>query len=160
MRSTRDSRGATVLITNHVLAGTLIGLRATSVPAALGVGLGSHFVMDAVPHWGVEAHDEYLRVAKVDGLTGLAVSAVVLAAAPPVDRIRVAAGIFGACFPDTNQVSAHFFGRTFHPAWFDRFHGVIQTEHGWLRQEVIVAGALAVVVGAAVAARRDGQHEV
>lgn len=145
-----------MLITNHVLAGTLVGVRAPSLPLALGLGLASHFAMDTVPHWGVDDQDEYLRVARIDGLTGLGVSAAVLAAAPAADRVRIAGGIFGACFPDTNQVSAHFFGRTFHPAWFDGFHNVIQTEHGWLRQEVIVAGALSVVVVAALVNRRRG----
>lgn len=143
-----------MLITNHVLAGTLIGVRAPSVPAALVVGLTSHLAMDAMPHWGVQDDTEYLRVARVDGLTGLAVSAVALTAVPPEDRLSVAAAIFGACFPDTNQVSAHFFGRTFHPAWFDEFHTAIQTEHGWLRQEVIVAGVLAVATVAVLVSRR------
>jgi hypothetical protein len=145
-----------VLITNHVLAGALVGLRTPSWPVALGVGLLSHFVMDAVPHWGVQDEEVYVRVARVDGLTGLAVSAVVLAAAPGEDRMRVAGGIFGACFPDTDQVSAHFFDRTFHPEWFSRLHIGIQTEHAWLRQEVLLASALAAVAGAALLARRAG----
>lgn len=131
-----------MLITNHVLAGGIIAARTESVRAALALGFASHFAMDAIPHWGVDDDAEYIRIARIDGVTGLAVSAAVLLSAPPEDRVRTAAAIFGACFPDTDQVSMHFFDRGFHPRLLNDFHNAIQTEHGWMAQEVIVAGVL------------------
>ena len=136
-----------MLITNHVLAGALIGRASPDPLTAAALGLASHFAMDALPHWGVDDHDTYLRVARVDGVTGLLASAAVLLAAPREDRWRIAAGIFGACLPDTDQVAVHFLGRHIHPAPVNDFHYAIQYEHGWFPQELLVAGGLAWAVG-------------
>src|SRR6185312_1123128 len=46
-----------VLVTTHVLSGAVIGALAPDVPAALSRGFVSHFVLDAVPHWGCEPDD-------------------------------------------------------------------------------------------------------
>ena len=61
-----------MLITNHVLAGALVGLASPGPVSAFGVGVVSHFAMDVVPHWGDPDHEAFLRVAYVDGLVGLA----------------------------------------------------------------------------------------
>ena len=149
-----------MLITNHVLAGATLGLLAPACPAAVAVpavavaGVASHFLMDSIPHWGVADADEALSIAVVDGLVGLGVSALVLKTSPPDARLRVAAGIFGACLPDTDQPYRLFFGRGFHPRWLDRFHSRIQTEHAWLPQEFLVATALATCFAVAVHRRR------
>ena len=135
-----------MLITSHVLAGTLIGLATPNAPTAVAVGVVSHIAMDSLPHWGNAEGEDYLRVARVDGVVGLALSAGVLLATPPDHRLRVAAGIFGACLPDTDQIADHFLGRTFHPAWFDRIHAGVQFEHDYLISDVLVIGALASVV--------------
>ncbi|MCB0915670.1 MAG: hypothetical protein H6525_01020 [Actinobacteria bacterium] len=132
-----------MLITNHVLAGALIADRCRSAPAAFLLGLASHLAMDSLPHWGVRDDAVYLKVARADGLVGLGVAAVVIAGTP-ADRRRIAvAGIAGACTPDSEQVSVHFFGTGFQPVWFDRLHAKIQREHGWLGQEVLVGLGLA-----------------
>jgi hypothetical protein len=149
-----------MLITNHVLAGATLGLLAPTgpdqlvVPGVVVAGTASHFLMDSLPHWGVAEPDEALPIAVVDGLVGLCVSAMVLKSSPPDTRLRVAAGIFGACLPDTDQPYQLFFGRGFHPRWLDRFHSRIQAEHGWLPQEVLVAVALAGCVAIAIHRRR------
>ncbi len=134
-----------MLITTHVLAGALIGMAVPNVPTAVAVGVGSHIAMDGLPHWGNAEGEEYLRVARVDGIVGLLASAGVLLAAPPERRVRVAAAIFGACFPDTDQIADHFLKRTFHPAWFERIHAGVQFEHDYLISDVLVAGTLAAV---------------
>ena len=131
-----------MLICNHVLAGAIIGLRSPTPAAALGVGVASHVAMDALPHWGMP-EEEYLRVARVDGIAGLALIALILPTTRPNDRLRVAAGIAGACLPDTEQVTLHFWNRRFHPAWFARLHGAVQREHSWAWQEPLLATALA-----------------
>ena len=41
-----------VLLTNHVLSGALIGALARRPAAAFAAGMASHFVLDALPHWG------------------------------------------------------------------------------------------------------------
>lgn len=46
--------------TNHLLAGATIGLVTNSPLAAVSVAFISHFVMDALPHFGVE-YDEELK---------------------------------------------------------------------------------------------------
>lgn len=149
-----------MLITNHVLAGATLGLLAPAGPTALAVpavamtGVASHFLMDSIPHWGMADADEALPIAIADGLIGLGVSALVLKSSPPEARVRVAAGIFGACLPDTDQPYQLFFGRGFHPRWVDRLHSGIQTEHGWLPQEFIVATTLAACFSYALKRRR------
>ena len=138
-----------MLVTTHVLSGAVIGALAPDVPAALSRGFVSHFVLDAIPHWGCEPH-EMLRVAVPDGLIGLAAIAAVGRLADPSQRLTVLMGVFGACLPDIDKPSELFFGRSPFPWWFDRFHQVIQHErpHRWKREVAVAAGmaALATVV--------------
>jgi len=116
-----------VLITNHVLSGALIGLLAPDINTAFGRGFASHFVLDAVPHFGVDdAH--LLRVAVPDGLLGLAAIAILARAAPRRLLLHVLSGIAGACVPDLDKPGRQFFGRSPFPPWFDRAHAAIQPE--------------------------------
>lgn len=116
-----------MLITNHVLSGALVGFAADSPGTAVGAGAVSHFALDLIPHFGV-ADEHLMRVAVPDGLIGLAAIAVIAARTPPEQRIRVLAGIFGACVPDMDKPGKQFFDRSPFPAWFDRFHGGMQSE--------------------------------
>jgi hypothetical protein len=138
-----------VLVTTHVLSGAVLGALAPDLPTALTRGFVSHFVLDAIPHWGCEP-DEMLRVAVPDGLIGLAAIGAVATAAEPSRRLLVLAGVFGACLPDVDKPSELFFGRSPFPQWFDRFHAVIQHErpHRWKREVTTAAGmaVLAAVV--------------
>jgi hypothetical protein len=138
-----------VLITNHVLSGALVGRLARSTGAAFGLGVVSHFVLDTVPHWGNGDIHDNLGVAVPDGLIGLAAMAGVLAITDREERVRVLAGMTGACLPDLDKPSIVFFGRSPYPARFDRFHGLIQRESPRrMPQEVLVAlaGAAAVAL--------------
>ena len=139
-----------MLITNHVLSGALVGRVARGPASAFGLGVLSHFVLDAIPHWGNELHiRDNLGVAVVDGLVGLTAMAAVYAITAREDRRRVLAGMTGACLPDLDKPSVVFFGRSPYPAGFDRFHGAIQTElPSRMPQEVLVAlaGATAVAL--------------
>jgi hypothetical protein len=142
-----------VLVTTHVLSGAVVGALSPDVPAALTRGFASHFVLDAIPHWGCEPH-EMLRVAVPDGLIGLAAIAAVGTAAEPTRRVLVLAGVFGACLPDIDKPSVLFFGHSPFPRWFDWFHQVIQHErpHRWKR-EVTVATAMALLAAAVLRAQ-------
>jgi hypothetical protein len=117
-----------VLITNHVVAGAFIGMVVPRPAHAFGVGVASHFVMDAMPHWGHPTHSLFLKVAVVDGLVGLATMASIARAASPERRPAVVAGMLGACFPDSDKPADLFFGRSPFPRLVDDLHRRIQNE--------------------------------
>jgi hypothetical protein len=145
-----------VLLTNHVLSGALAGALARRAPAAFAAGVASHFVLDAVPHWGGwGSRRRFLQVAVPDGLASLAVMGALTAAAPPGRRLSVLAGMTGAALPDLDKPTRMFFGASPFPAAFDRFHGRIQDE-SWHRAPVELAAAAAFAV--ALTALRAGSR--
>ena len=134
-----------MLLTNHVVSGALIGALARRPLSAFTAGVVSHFVLDAVPHWGEWGTKRmFLRVAVADGLVSLAVAGALAAAAPPARRAAVLAGMAGAALPDVDKPTRLWFGWSPFPRRFDRFHNRIQRE-AWRRGyvEVLAAGALA-----------------
>ena len=138
-----------MLVTNHVLSGALVGRVARGPVSAFGLGVASHFVLDAIPHWGGRDIRDIMGIAVTDGLVGLAAMAGVVAITAPEDRLRVLAGMSGACLPDLDKPAVVFFGRSPFPARFDLFHGAIQTESPRrMPQEILVglAGAAAVLL--------------
>jgi hypothetical protein len=138
-----------MFITNHVLAGAVIGLVAPRRPAKVAlVAVGSHFVLDAVPHWGIHDDDaKFRKVAIVDGLVGLATMRAIMSAVPRGTRVAVLAGMLGAAFPDSDKPMEMFFHRSPFPASVDRFHSRIQTESTrGIRTEIRAAVGLVVAV--------------
>jgi hypothetical protein len=137
-----------VLITNHVLSGALLGRVARGPATAFGLGALSHFVLDAIPHWGNNGDiRDNLGVAVPDGLIGLSTMAWVVAITAPEDRVRVLAAMAGACLPDLDKPATVFFGGSPFPSAFDAFHGRIQWESPRrMPQEVLVALAGAVAL--------------
>jgi hypothetical protein len=118
-----------MLVTNHVLSGALVGALADNPAAALPLGVASHFVLDAAPHWGLwDSKEQFLRVAVADGLIGLGVMAGVAALTPRGLRASVLAGMVGAALPDLDKPARQFFGRSPFPRRWDEFHGRIQHE--------------------------------
>jgi hypothetical protein len=116
-----------VLITNHVLSGAVLGAVAPDIGQAATLGFMSHFVLDGLPHFGVD-EEHLLKVAVPDGLLGLAAIGAIARATPPGRRLTVLAGIFGACLPDLDKPGRQFFGRSPFPRWFDAAHARIQDE--------------------------------
>ncbi|HEY2998526.1 MAG TPA: hypothetical protein VGJ43_08125 [Acidimicrobiales bacterium] len=137
-----------MFITNHALAGAVIGRVVRRPVLAFAAGVASHIAMDMCLHWGDErlGWDGFVEVARVDGTLGLAACAAVLAATPRGARTSVAAAIGGACFVDMDKVGLHFLGRSPFPAAVDRFHRRIQNQRpaGW----VIEAGTAAALAAA------------
>jgi hypothetical protein len=134
-----------VLLTNHVVSGALIGALARRPRSAFAAGVASHFVLDAVPHWGDwGSRRRFLQVAVADGLVSLAVAGALTAASPSERRPAVLAGMAGAALPDLDKPTKLWFGWSPFPRKFDRFHNRIQRE-AWRRGyvEVLAAGALA-----------------
>ena len=133
-----------MLLTNHVLSGALIGALTRRPLPAFAAGAASHFVLDAVPHWGKwGSRRRFVRVAVRDGLVSLAAMGALAAVSPPDRRMAVLAGMAGAALPDADKPVKLWFGWSPFPRKFDRFHNRIQRET-WGRGyvEVLAAGAL------------------
>ena len=120
---------AGVLLTNHVLSGALIGALVRRPAPAFAVGVASHFVLDAVPHWGDWGSTRrFLQVAVPDGLISLGAMGAIAALTPAERRPAVVAGMAGAALPDIDKPAKLWFGRSPWPGAVDRFHGRIQPE--------------------------------
>lgn len=116
-------------MTNHVLSGAVIGGAVQRPVPAFVLGVASHFVLDATPHWGNwRNRQQFMRVAVPDGLAGLAAIGAFTALAPPDRRLSVLAGMVGAALPDIDKPSRLWFGRSPFPRAVDRFHKRIQPE--------------------------------
>ncbi len=138
-----------MLVTNHVLAGALVGLAAPGPVSAFLGGVASHVALDVVPHWGDRPIDEVMPIAVADGLTGLTAIAVVWSRTPPGRRLRVLAGMAGGSLPDLDKPGEVFFGVSPFPRVVDELHARIQTRESSARmpQEVLVALGTAALVG-------------
>lgn len=140
-----------VLVTNHVLSGALIGAAVRRPLPAAALSVASHFVLDAVPHWG-EFGQGLLRVAVPDGLAGLAVMGAFTAIAPRERRLAVLAGMAGAALPDLEKPTRLFFGWSPFPRALDAFHSKIQNEapdrahYEAAAAAIFTAGALALLL--------------
>ncbi|MFY9931395.1 MAG: hypothetical protein WAK82_25685, partial [Streptosporangiaceae bacterium] len=140
-----------MLLTNHVLSGALIGVRAPGPASAFVAGFGSHFVLDAVPHWGQwGSQRKFLRVAMADGLLSLGVMAAFAAVSPPSRRLTVLAGMTGAALPDIDKPTRMWFGWSPFPPALDHFHSAIQDE---APRRVHVEGLAAAAFAAAALTR-------
>jgi hypothetical protein len=149
-----------VFVTNHVLSGALIGRRLAGRPvAAFAVGVASHLVLDATPHWGCRRGPEFfLTVAKRDGVLGLTALAAAALCADRRTRVSTLAGMAGAVLLDLDKPSLHFFGWNPFEGPIQRFHEKVQNEssHG---MQIEVGFGLAASVAQAVttvSARRLG----
>ena len=145
-----------MLITNHVVAGAVIGALSPRPSVAFGLGVVSHAAMDAWPHWGHPDYAVFLKVAFVDGIVGLTTMATLAGTAAPERRAAVVAGMLGACFPDADKPSLFFFGHSPFPAWVDDLHKRIQNEaHERMPYEAI--GGLVGAFATRALLRRLGQ---
>ena len=149
-----------MLITNHVLSGALVGRVARGPASAFGLGVLSHFVLDAIPHWGAwGSRRRFLRVAVVDGLVSLAVAGALAAVSPSERRPAVLAGMAGAALPDLDKPTKLWFGWSPFPAAVDRFHSRIQRE-AWHRGYVEVLAAATLAPAALTALRGSAPRQV
>jgi hypothetical protein len=146
-----------MFVTNHVLAGALVGLAVPDNPAqALLGGVASHVIMDLTPHCGdgTLTEDEFFVIARRDGLAGLAVLAAVLVAAP-APRRAVMAGVVGAVLLDLDKPCKRFFGFDPFPRAVSRFHSWIQNEAPHrLPHEFGAGGVLALAAAGGLIGRR------
>jgi hypothetical protein len=147
-----------VFVTNHALAGAALGLVLRRPVAAFAAGVVSHVAMDMVHHWGEPGIDweSLVRLARVDGTVGLAVTGAVAALSPGRARVAALAGLAGACIVDMDKAGRHLVGRSPFPAAVDRFHCRIQNESpAGHRVEALWAAGLAAGLVALMAAARS-----
>lgn len=151
-----------MLVTNHVLSGAVIGALAREPLVALPLGVGSHFALDSLPHWGQwGSRERFLRIAVADGLTGLAVMGAACAVAGKGRRLGVLAGMVGAALPDLDKPAKVWFGRTLWPAPVRDFHRRIQDEapDRFYSHELVAAATSATVyLAVALGTRRLGSR--
>ena len=145
-----------VLLTNHVLSGALIGALTRRPLPAFAAAVASHFVLDAVPHWGEWGSTRrFLQAAVPDGLVSLAVMGALAAVSPADRRPAVVAGMSGAVLPDLDKPAKLWFGGSPFPGAVDRFHSRIQREAaGRAHLELLAAAGLACAALAAIRAGR------
>ncbi len=143
-----------MLITNHVVAGAVIGSLVRRPAAAFALGIASHVAMDTVPHWGDDGDEAlFLKVAVVDGLVGLATMGAITRWSAPHRRACVVAGMLGACFPDSDKPSELFFGRSPFPARVDDLHRRIQNESADRLPREVLTATVGTLVARALARR-------
>jgi hypothetical protein len=123
-----------VFVTNHVLSGALIGRVLERRPvAAFVVGVASHLVLDAVPHWGCDTDqpggaNQFLVVAKRDGLLGLTAMALATLLVAKEGRLATLAAMAGAALLDLDKPCVHFFHK-------NPFPKVVRDVHDWVQNE-------------------------
>jgi hypothetical protein len=148
-----------MFVTNHVLSGVVIGRLLERHPmTAFVVGVGSHLVLDMVPHWGCETRSSqggqlFLRYAKRDGLLGLVTAASVTGAVSRSTRPATLAAIAGAVLLDMDKPLYYFWGRNPFPGWVRRIHARVQSESPEGLPNEIAFGLSCAVVDVAIAVR-------
>ena len=127
-----------MVITPHVCVGAALGRGRRSLVAAAGLGLASHYLLDAIPHhdYTLEGVQGALKLALDTSLAG---AALVLVRA---DRAMVC-GALAALVPDVLAVSSR---NGFPTPAHDRLHEATHTEAipgavwGWAPQAALAAG--------------------
>ncbi len=148
-----------MFVTNHVLSGVILGQMLPRRPVtAFVVGVGSHLLLDACPHWSCDRHlpegeERFLKAAKRDGIVGLAAMAVATIVAEKPTRISTIAAMTGAALLDADKPLLHFVGVNPFPKLVQWVHKGIQNESPkGLLNEVVYGSAFA-SVGAAMLTR-------
>ncbi|MGC8514188.1 MAG: hypothetical protein ACP5P1_14325 [Acidimicrobiales bacterium] len=150
-----------MFVTNHVLAGALIGRALGGHPvASFGVGVISHFLMDSCPHWGMSdeepfSWEKFYPIARCDGCLGLAAMAVGAGFAPGSSRKAVISGMLGAASVDADKPMLYFFGWNPFPLAVRRLHSRVQRQApNRMGFEIAVGASLALAVLAGPSRRK------
>lgn len=123
-----------MFVTNHVLSGVVIGRLLKRRPVtAFVVGVGSHLMLDMVPHWGcdfrtAENRRLFIRYAKRDGLLGLLVMAGAAGVVDRGARKATIAAMAGAALLDADKPMIFYFRRNPFPRFVRQIHARAQNE--------------------------------
>ena len=146
-----------MFVTNHVLSGVVIGRLLERHPiTAFVVGVGSHLVLDMVPHWGREestaaGRQLFLRYAKRDGLVGLLAMVCAAAAVDRQARKATLAAMAGAALLDADKPMMLYLGRNPFPRAVRRLHARAQNESPQGMPKEIVFGLVCAVIDSVLA---------
>lgn len=114
--------------TTHVVTGALIGRYIRRPARAFGVGVVSHLVLDALPHWGMTVsrpadRRRYLAIAATDGLLLTAFLAYAVRRGRPASEI---AGALGGLLLDLDKPAGEVGIAQLWPDWLHQAHIKIQ----------------------------------
>jgi hypothetical protein len=146
-------------VTNHVLSGIVIGRVLGRRPAtAFVVGVGSHLVLDSIPHWSCDkstagGRERFLKAAKRDGALGLATMAAATLAADRRVRTATVAAMAGAVLLDLDKPLLYFFRVNPFPRPVQRLHGWVQNESPDGMPSEVGFGVICAAVSAAILSR-------
>jgi hypothetical protein len=154
-----------MFVTNHVLSGVMIGQAMKGRPvAAFLAGVASHLALDAVPHWGcdlgaTDGIDQFMRIARRDGVLGLGVIALATIAVDRETRSATLAAMAGAAFLDIDKPIEHFFGARPFPEFVMKLHKAVQNESpDGMGREMGYGVLFAVADAIAIAINRSATH--
>lgn len=144
--------------TNHALTGALIGLSIANPVLAISVAILSHFILDAIPHFGFNnkqaiARNGFVVMLLADAMLCLSL-VLLLGIAHPMHWILAAVSAFAAASPDFMWIPQFMRARAHKPQktqrhillfhhniqWFQRPIGLI-VEAAWLAGGSILLAA-------------------
>jgi hypothetical protein len=148
-----------VFVTNHVLSGIVIGRVLGRRPAtAFVVGVGSHLLLDSIPHWSCDkstdgGRERFLKAAKRDGVLGLATMAAATLVADRRVRTATVAAMAGAVLLDLDKPLLYFFRVNPFPRPVQRLHGWVQNESPDGMPSEVGFGVICAAVSATILSR-------
>jgi hypothetical protein len=123
---------------NHIATGALIGAT-FSAPIVVPLAFVSHFVMDALPHFGNKGFSRrskrFILVLTIDALIVAAITGAIIALKPHHWQLMLAGGVL-AMAPDAVHAPnflRELHGREMHTheSHLSRLHGRVQREYAW-----------------------------
>ena len=116
---------------NHVLTGAAIALAVRQPALVAPLAFGSHFLLDAIPHFDHPIYQYgskyFTRIMLTDGIISVGAIAAIMLLVPQLASV-VALGALAAILPDFFWLYYYTHGRP--QWWFFRFHTKIQ----WFEQ--------------------------
>lgn len=113
---------------NHVLTGAAIGIAVEQPVLVAALAFASHFVLDAMPHFGGTpiyefGHKHFAKVMVGDGVVSVLALLIITMLAPHA-ALAIVTGAAFAVLPDAILLHYYLNGRP--KMWFHRFHLGIQ----------------------------------
>ncbi len=103
-----------MILTSHAIVGAALSKITGFIPGAFFIGMASHYLTDAIPHYDYIEQDfvenprsaksrKMLRLIMLDGLAGLAASLLLFPPQTYADFVKLFFAVAGAMLPDALQ---------------------------------------------------------